>query len=269
LIVVEDITAQKLAEEKIKHQEAQMITTAKMSALGEMAAGIAHEINNPLAIISASAERLHFLVELEKLSPEKACELSRKITGTVGRIAKIISGLRSFARQGAKDQFNAVHVQTIVDDTLSFCQERLRHASIQLNVRIEPPDLAIMCRPAEISQVLLNLLNNAHDALHDQPVREIEIGAAIISDATEIWVKDSGSGIPPEVRSKIMQPFFTTKDIGKGTGLGLSISSGIAAAHGGSLRLDESSPQTRFVVRLPAGPAASAEPSQERLSKAS
>lgn len=251
IAVVEDITAQKKAEDLLKEQEARMVASAKMSALGEMAAGIAHEINNPLAIINASAERLLFLSNEKALTDEKLSSISNKIITTSGRIAKIIAGLKSFSRGGELDAPIQVPVQTIIDDTLAFCLERLKRAEIELTISIEPKDLSIQCRPAQISQVLLNLLNNAHDALKGTKIRTIEIGAATTSGFAELWVRDSGPGIPPSLREKIMQPFFTTKDAGHGTGLGLSISRGIAASHGGIFFLDEQSAQTRFVLRLP------------------
>jgi C4-dicarboxylate-specific signal transduction histidine kinase len=114
-----------------------------------------------------------------------------------------------------------------------------------------PASWEVECHPSQISQVLLNLLNNAYDAALAQPDRWIELDARDQGSLVEISVTDSGPGIPRELARKIMDPFFTTKPPGKGTGLGLSISSNIMTDHGGSLSLDQNSPHTRFVMSLP------------------
>jgi C4-dicarboxylate-specific signal transduction histidine kinase len=102
--------------------------------------------------------------------------------------------------------------------------------------------------------VLINLLSNAYDAVENQPIRRVRIAARASGGDVEIAVADSGPGVPTEIASRIMEPFFTTKEIGKGTGLGLSLSSGIAAAHGGRLTLDCAAPETRFVLALKSWP---------------
>jgi PAS domain S-box-containing protein len=248
---IEDITEQKRAETLLKEQELKMIGSAKMSALGEMASGIAHEINNPLAIIKGLAEQQVFMIEEDTLTSEKLERSASKIIVTVGRIAKIIAGLRGFAREGGHDPLVSATVASIVDETLAFCAERLKIAHIDLSIKIEPPDLSIYCRPSQISQVLLNLLNNSHDALAGCEKKSIQIGARQVNKFIEFWVQDSGPGIPPDIREKIMQPFFTTKEVGHGTGLGLSISSGILASHKGEFQLDPQLKPTRFIMRFP------------------
>src|SRR5262249_54178985 len=131
------------------------------------------------------------------------------------------------------------------------CSERLRRNSIQLKIQHGSPNLKIECRSTEISQVLLNLLNNALDAVQPLDQKWISIDVADAGNDVEIAVTDSGPGIPAHLRDKIAQPFFTTKEIGKGTGLGLSISRGIAEAHHGGLFLDPVCANTRFIVCLP------------------
>jgi C4-dicarboxylate-specific signal transduction histidine kinase len=155
------------------------------------------------------------------------------------------------AREGANDPFVNTRIKTIVDETLAISESRLKKADIEIDATLIPADLSCMCRAVQISQVLINLINNAVDAIQDLPEKWIRIDARLQKGMIHIAVTDSGHGIPKDLADKIMKPFFTTKGVGKGTGLGLSISRGIAQDHGGDLTLDEDSPHTRFVLILP------------------
>src|SRR5262249_15162423 len=145
-------------------------------------------------------------------------------------------------------------VAKIVGDATELCAQRFREHAIALDVEDVPSDLTVTCRGAQITQILLNLLGNAHDAVVGTSGSWVRIGVSASPDAVELSVVDSGSGIPPEIRSRIMEPFFTTKELGKGTGLGLSVSKGLAEANRGTLRYDDQAPHTRFVLRLPRMP---------------
>jgi signal transduction histidine kinase len=246
-------------EEKVKANTAVIIEqrgkleyTTKMSALGEMAGGIAHEINTPLTVIQLSAEQL--LENVKSESPEAKVAMQNginRIIKTVTRISKIISGLRSFARDSKDDTKKPTWVSEIVEDTFSLCREKLSHNNVELKY-ISEKDVKINCRPIELSQVLLNLLNNAYDAIQDCSQKWITVEVKIIEDeCVHISVIDCGRGIPLEIQEKIMQPFFTTKEVGKGTGLGLSISKGIVEAHGGKILIDNTSPNTKITISLP------------------
>lgn len=169
-------------------------------------------------------------------------ETMAKICSTAERVTKITLGLRKFARETRSDPLMGASVQEIVEDTLSFCTQRMKQYAINLRVPSISPASRVGCKPAEISQVLLNLLNNAVDAVHSLPEKWIELSVTETGKFWEIAVTDSGRGIPPNIREKMGQPFFTTKEVGKGTGLGLSISRGIVGAHGGHLALDAESP---------------------------
>lgn len=252
-IFVRDLTEQRKMETTLESQRTKILASSKMAALGEMAGGIAHEINTPLAVISMRVEQLQELQRegaLELTHVEKALDV---ISRTSKRIAKIITGLRFFASNGKQGPMQETTLNAIVEDTLSFCRERLKNATIQLDFTPDPAaaPIPVICRPVEVSQVLLNLLNNAHDAIADLPDRWIRVDVRETAEWAEIVVTDSGPGIPPEIREKIMQPFFTTKEIGKGTGLGLSISKGIMDTHHGHLTLDPSASNTCFVMQLP------------------
>lgn len=228
----------------------QMIQSNKMASLGEMASGIAHEINNPLAIIKMAALQLQ-----KNITPDNAILKSSvaRIDSTVDRISKIIQGLRTFSRDGRNDPFDLVSFDKMIEDILSFCNERLKHHSIKLIKDDLNPNLVFEGRQIEISQVLLNLFNNAIDALDSSDVTDkwIKISAKNDGAYLEIKITDSGPGISLETQSKMFQPFFTTKEIGKGTGLGLSLSLTIIKNHLGEIYLDSESPYTCFVLKLP------------------
>lgn len=141
-------------------------------------------------------------------------------------------------------------VRDIINDTLELCSKKFEIKKIELVIECEQ-NIFIKCRPSEISQVLLNLLNNSIDAIENLDKRWIKIKSIVDAGHVEISVTDSGGRIPAENQDKLMQPFFTTKAIGKGTGLGLSVSRGIILSHGGQFFLDTNCMNTRFVIHLP------------------
>ncbi len=227
----------KSAEVIETHRKA-LLYSSKMSALGEMASGIAHEINNPLSVIYGEAEGLRELATAKKLNFEEVARLATKIEATTERISRIVKGLRTFARDSREEPFVFVPLYQILEDTLAFCRERFKIHKTQLEVAKIPLSLQIECRRVQLSQVFLNLLNNAFDAVHNQEDRQVRIDWKEIGPDIELQVSDNGPGIPEKIRDKIFQPFFTTKEVGKGTGLGLSIANGIIEAHQGSLRVE-------------------------------
>lgn len=249
-LVARDLTEKKKSESLLKEQEQKMVWASKMSSLGEMAGGIAHEINNPLAIIHGKAGLLKDLLEDESVSRDQLKVVTEGLEDTVLRISKIIRGLRSFARDGEDDPFYPTFLKQIISDCLEFGRERFKAAGIDLIIGEIPENLEISCRSTQIVQVLINLLNNAYQAIDKNEKKWIKIEVEDHGESVVIAVVDSGDGIPPEIREKIMQPFFTTKEIGKGTGLGLSISKGIVESHKGEFFLDVKSKNTRFCLKL-------------------
>jgi signal transduction histidine kinase len=234
--------------EQVEEQRKQAMQSAKLSSLGEMASGIAHEINNPLTIISMSAKIL--MKQRADSSDEKLLEGLDKIINTSDRIAKIIRGLRSFSRDSFADSFVPTKVSKIVESTLDLCQEKIKGRGVFLKVNISD-DYEINCSEIQIAQVLMNLLNNSLDALENDDERWIKIDISQTSSKVRIAVSDSGKKIPAHIAEKIMNPFFTTKEVGKGTGLGLSISKGIIDQHQGNFYLDRQHPLNTFVIELP------------------
>lgn len=238
-------------EDKLTAQR-QMLHRYKLSAVGEMAGNIAHELMNPLAIIEGKVRQLGVILGKDPPEVERAKDFAATIAETSKRMVKIVNGLRMLSRRSDLDTFEKKHLIDIIEETVALCKGKLKYNDVTIEVLPVAPDIVIECRATEISQILLNLLANASDATEDTEekwirleVEEDDRGMVFIS------VTDSGEGVPPEYRDRIGNPFFTTKTNGKGTGLGLSISTGLAEAHGGTLKLDPTSTQTRFVLRLP------------------
>lgn len=239
----------------------QLIQSAKMSSLGEMAGGIAHEINNPLAIIYGRAGLMKKRVVAGNLNAELLQTDLVKIEDTARRITKIIKGLRSFSRNSEGDPMERARIKAVIEDVLELCREKLRNASIDLRLDCRV-DFHIECRPSQIVQILMNLILNSYDAVEALDEKWIEIVVLSTGSSAVVKVVDSGRGISPHVLPKMMQPFFTTKEVGRGTGLGLSISKGIAEEHGGSLSYVDG-PNTTFVLELPFSQRAKGEGRQE------
>lgn len=246
-----DCTEEVLTEQTLREQEAKMVASTKMAALGEMSGGIAHEINNPLTVIQARSFQLNQLAELNKLEPEKVKQVAESISKTADKIARIIRSLRSFARDGANDPFELFSLKQIIEETLEFCRTRFYNHGVEISVDPVPEDLELECRLVQIEQVLLNLLNNSFDAIQDREEKWIRLTVEDLDDRVAVHVTDAGQGIPDTVVEKMMLPFYTTKEVGKGTGLGLSISNGILRGHHGELVYDRASPHTRLTIYLP------------------
>jgi PAS domain S-box-containing protein len=247
----QDITPQIELEAQLRDQRQKSVQAAKMASLGEMAGGIAHELNNPLSVLIANAWQLRKSFEKNTVDLEKAKDPLTAIEETAQRMAKIIRGMRSFSRDAENDPFVLSSLEPIVEDTLLYCREKFKNHGVRLTVLGACPHLKIECRPTQISQILLNFLNNSFDAVLPLSEKWIELLIEEQSETVKIQITDSGDGVPESIREKLMQPFFTTKEPGKGTGLGLSISQGIALKHGGTIYLDESCENTRFVLILP------------------
>ena len=240
-------------QSKITNHRTHLANNSRFVALGEMAAGISHEINNPLALIQIKTEQLmeEFVENKAKINQEYCLSLLGSIHNTTIRISKIVIGLKAFSRNSTNDSWKIVSLKQIIDDTLAICSERFRTEAIDWVVLGDVEHLQVCGNQIQLGQVLLNLLNNARDATQGLSQRKIQIEANDLGSVIELSVADSGPGIPRHVREKLFQPFFTTKELGAGTGIGLSISQGIVKTHKGEIFLDAKSQQTRFVIQLP------------------
>ena len=230
-----------------KEVEARLVYNSKMISLGEMAGGIAHEINSPLAIISGYSGQIKKMIERKSWDQEKALWYSNKIQDTVFRISKIIKGLRSFSGSSENEALTNVELEPLIKEVIEFSQDKIDRKKIALHLDVSK-GIRIDCRPIQIQQVLLNLLNNSIDAVKCEDDPWIKIVAEEINNKVTITVIDSGPGIDESIKPKLMTPFFTTKDVGEGVGLGLPISKGLMENNNGQLVYLDDFPNTAFRI---------------------
>lgn len=247
-----EITDLKMAQQLIIEQQSRLAVASKYAALGEMAANLTHEINNPLAAILGRCEMLIQQLEKSDLNQKTILSGIESIEFTSRRIEKIIRSMKSFSMAGDGDPFESVNLKKLITGTIDFIQQRFKDYGITITIKPIHLDLAIECRSTEISQVLLNLLNNSFDAIVRSEDKWVEIAAELYdSNHVKITVVDSGLGISEDLINRIFDPFFSTKEKKYGTGLGLSISKGLVDRHYGSIEVDSSSKNTSFVILLP------------------
>jgi C4-dicarboxylate-specific signal transduction histidine kinase len=243
----QDITSQKEIEFKLNQ-------SAKLESIGLMAGGIAHEINNPLSIISAINQRIK--KNNEKTSDrdiiqEEISNDVKKIDITIKRISKIIQGLKNISRDSSNDPYEVIHIQNLFEDLITFTEHRLKLTNVNFSIEGNLLGLKIFCQPIAISQVLINLINNAIDAIENLEKKWIQLKIEKNENSITIKIIDSGNGIDLSIQEKVMTPFFTTKEIGKGTGLGLGICLSIINSHKGKFFLEKNTVNTTFIIELP------------------
>ncbi len=233
--IFKDLSEQKKLEEKLRRTMATLIQTGKMRALGDLVAGVAHELNNPLM---ASTTLLHVIDEnMASDDPNrKRFELIKQCNQ---RIGKIVSQLREFSRQ-SRFELLSVNVNESMENVLTMTSQQLMNHNIRVVRRFQPDLPRIMGDSNQLEQVFLNLISNARDAMENTTEKSLTIETLAHSEnrTVEVSIGDTGKGIPPENMDKIFDPFFSTKEVGKGTGLGLSICYSIIELHGGKIEVD-------------------------------
>ncbi len=249
LAVITDITEKNALQ-------AEATRAAHLASLGELAAGVAHEINNPINGV------INYAQLLVNKSPQGSREndLAGRIVHEGDRIARIVGGLLSFARE-SKNEKSACHLQKIIDDTVMLVAAQLRHDGISVQVNVPEKLEEVIVNPQQIQQVFLNIISNARHALNlkysgARKNKTLSISCQSIIAGSSPYVRttfyDRGTGIPAEILEKVMLPFFSTKPSGQGTGLGLSISHNIIKDHGGRIMIEsEEGISTQVIVDLP------------------
>lgn len=240
-----------LTEKALSFQQIAHLSRSKHSVLGQMAAGIAHEVNNPLLIISGTAEQTLEILESSHLLSDEALEKNlQSIHRQSLRIGKIINGLQHLSRKGAPSFDRFVPLPELVDQALETVRYKAQKHQVLIDTDLT--DALVLGSETELIQVFHNLLSNAIDALMDIDHGTILIKSFWREDELVITIEDNGEGIPEDHVKKIMDPFFTTKPLGKGTGLGLSLCHGILANHHSRLKLTSPRNPTRFEFSLKA-----------------
>jgi two-component system NtrC family sensor kinase len=240
--------------EKAKSDEV-LLHESKMAALGKMAAGVAHEINNPLAVIGEEAGWMKDLLKEEDIAKsqnfQEFQESIKKIEYHASRVKKVTHRLLGFARR-MEPTVEKVMINTVLEECVSFLENEARYRNITIEKELSSDIPAIPSDPSQLQQVFLNLLNNAIDAIGKDGKVTLHTEHQPQSNFLIVKVADTGPGIPKEVLAKIFDPFFTTKEVGKGTGLGLSISYSIVEKLGGTITVDsEVDKGTTFTIALP------------------
>lgn len=227
-----------------------LVQAAKLAALGQMAAGISHELNQPLAAIRSHA--YNGAVLLQRGRPEEARASLDRIQGLTARMADLIKHLKRFARRPAAT-LEAVDLRTAVDGALSLFEQRLDEEKVDVRVSFPDAPVAVLAEEVRLEQVIVNLISNALDAVEEQADRRIDIGAEAKEGRVRLTVSDNGPGIAEQHRGAIFDPFFTTKPAGLGLGLGLSMSYNIVKDFGGDLIVATTGPTgTTFMIELAA-----------------
>jgi len=225
----------------------QLMLTGKMMAVGEMAASMILEMRHPVNMMMANAQLLDDFIR-----DSEATEMLQDIIQYCTHVSKILEGLHGYAEKKERE-LEPVSVKTLLDDAFKLCRRPIEGQRIKLTTPLVDENLLIACRPTEIGQVLINLLNNSAEAVGGTDDAWIRVEVDSGDSGVNISVIDSGEGLPEALAQKIMEPFFTTKDAGagSGTGLGLTISKKILTSHKGKLTLDTTHSNTKFQIVFP------------------
>jgi two-component system C4-dicarboxylate transport sensor histidine kinase DctB len=228
-----EVTDRKRAEQTLREAQEGLVQAGKLAVLGQMSAGITHELNQPLAAIHTLSDNAVVLLQRGRAT-EVETNLAT-ISELVDRMAKITGQLKAFARKSPA-QLIAVPVRRAVSNALFLVERRLRIEGVSFEREIPEEDVHALCDSNRLEQVLVNLFTNALDAMAGCPVRRLKVRIWQDWNRVFISVRDSGTGIPQSALDYLFEPFFTTKEQGKGLGLGLAISAGIVRDFGGMLK---------------------------------
>ncbi len=238
---VEDIT------EKVQ-LEAKLLHASKLASVGELAAGVGHEINNPLAIIYGLVDQIN------RKHPENSelQQMTRRINASIDRISKIVSSLRTFSQKDSSN-VESVDLHKSIDEAKAMIEGAYLKTNMQVNVRSKTEStLNILGNKGRLQQIFINLFSNAIDATPITKACRIDVDLSQRNDQVEITISDNGEGIPTDLIDKIFDPFFTTKDVNGGTGIGLSIVHGIVKEHDGDIQVSSTPGMgTTFTLRFP------------------
>ena len=237
-------------EEEVRERTQRLLQTEKVATMGELLAGVAHELNNPLSVVTG---RVGLLQSQLRDNPEVARQLD-KVAEAADRCARIVRNFLALARQRPPER-QEVHLNLVVDEALEMVGYALRTDGVEVTLELADDLPVLWADVHQLHQVLVNLITNGHHAMREKSelrVLTVKTASDPSRSRVSLSITDTGLGIPPAVRARIFEPFFTTKPAGQGTGLGLSLCQGIVEAHGGSIGVEsEVGMGTVFTIQLP------------------
>ena len=237
-------------EQELRDKQEQLVQTAKLATIGELTTGVAHELNDPLNNIGLYIGNVLDLMVLETWDSERIERDLGRAKQQVAKATEIINHLRTFGR-AAPRQREPVEINGVIESSVSLFSEQFRLREVELVLELAAENPSVLGNPIQLEQVLLNLLNNARDAVAGSDEKRFRVSSRVGQGWVRVMVQDSGPGVPKELEERIFDPFFTTKEVGQGTGLGLSIVYGIVNDHEGQIYLDRTTEGARFVMELP------------------
>lgn len=245
--ITRDISEEVALRTELEKEKIKLAQAAKMASLGELAAGVAHEINNPLTVISGSVQSLR----RSDGDPDKLARIAERVDKSVSKITTIVNGLRKFSHSSEDLALSTVDLHKVIEECISLVSPKARNAHHHITFSPQVETAICQCDEIQIEQVIINLLVNSIDANASLKDAWTRVYTCKNKEHLMITVQDSGCGIDEQVLASIFDPFYTTKDVGAGTGLGLSISASIVADHGGELDYELMEGHTAFTVKLP------------------
>lgn len=247
-------TLEKLKETQgeLTTERAKTLNSERLAFLGNMASGVAHEINNPLTISGGQLFKIqNYLAKNPGIDPSGFIDSCiQKVSDMNTRIRDVVRGLQYFARERRVDSLEGFSLGELMEFTFLFFKEKMKSSGIQFELEV-PPAVFLVGQKNDLSQSLFNIVENAIEALHGLPDPMITVGFKMDGQRVEIRITDNGPGVSQSMQEHIFDPFFTTKDVGQGTGLGLSVARGIIKAHGGDIHCISFPGMTTFSISLP------------------
>lgn len=226
----------------------------RLATLGQMASEVVHEINTPMSTIQIRIALILKQAQSKKLNHDDIAEFLEYLYISTDRICQIINGIKSFSKSSNHDSFEKINVSELIEYSISFCLDSLKKTKIEFIRDYNYSKFKVNCRAVQISQVIINLVNNAVDAILESDDPWLKISLIDTGENIEIRILDSGKGIDEKHSAEIFNPFFTTKGSTSGTGLGLSISKSIIELHEGTIQYQKINGHTAFVISLPKAP---------------
>ncbi len=248
---IRDITESTMIMHRLRDQEIKALQSERMAYFGKIAGAVAHEINNPLAIIQGGIHVLQRLFQNNQISPDLFRRFSNQMDRAVQRVSRIVRSIQSCSTDSTNESVSLTDAAEMIDNVAELFSSLARIQGIAFKVILPPKSMDIECQPNEISQAIINLLMNARDAVSNTADAMIVLETNVLEDKLLVRISNNGQRIPLEHIDQIWQPFYSTKDHKKSLGLGLCVSKAIIERHGGTIEIEKERGDTSFVILIP------------------